>query len=479
MVWLLCCLLRACLRFGLADHAHRLFDELPFRDVVVWNAMLNGFAKLGCFDRAIQFFLQMRRESGVLEISSFTVTGVLSACTATADLQRGAAVHGMVVKSGFDHEASVCNALMDLYGKSHKVANAAALFEGMAENDKDLFSWNSMLSALQYSADHVGTMRLFARMRRAAIWPDAVTVAAVLPACAQTAALKVGREVHGYIVTSGLACDGALDVFACNALVDMYAKSGALDEACRVFDWMSQQDVASWNIMIDGYASHGRGQEALKLFRQMTEVEGLVPDEVTLLGTMSACSHSGLVEEGRGFLKRMKEEFGLDPQLEHYACVTDMLGRAGRLDEARKVVQEAGDVGAGAWRTYLAACRMHGDKERAQEAARMLMTTQESGSGGWVLLANTFGWEGSFKELEEVRGEMRRQGVQKASPGCSWIEVGGGNSGSATLMHAFVSGDKAHPEADMIYEMLHVLISWMRDCGDLSIITPLYAIECS
>jgi pentatricopeptide repeat protein len=265
-------------------------------------------------------------------------------------------------------------------------------------------------------------MRLFARMRRTALLPDAVTVAAVLPACAQTAALQVGREVHGYIVTSGLACDGALDVFACNALADMYAKSGGLDDARRVFDWTRQRDVASWNIMIDGYASHGRGQEALILFHQMIK-EGLVPDEVTLLGALSACSHSGLLEEGKGFLKRMKEEFGLEPQLEHYACVTDMLGRAGRLDEARKVIEEAGDVGAGAWRTYLAACRMHGDKERAQEAARMLMMAEESGSGGWVLLANTYGWDGNFEELEEVREEMKRQGVQKAA-GCSWVEVG-------------------------------------------------------
>jgi pentatricopeptide repeat protein len=165
--------------------------------------------------------------------------------------------------------------------------------------------------------------------------------------------------------------------------------------------------------MIDGYASHGCGQETLELFRQMTEVEGLVPDMVTLLGVLSACSHSGLVEEGKCFLKRMREEFGLEPQMEHCACVTDMLGRAGRLDEARKVVEEAGDVGAGAWRTYLAACRMHGDKERAQEAARILMSTKESGSGGWILLSDTYGLEGNFKALEEVRGEMRRQGVQK------------------------------------------------------------------
>ena len=205
--------------------------------------MVNGFVKLGCFDHATECFRKMREEGGV-EISSFTVTGILSVCTATADLGRGAAVHGLSVKSGFDKEASVCNALIDLYGKCHQVHDATMVFEGLPDTDKDLFSWNSMLSAHQYSADHTGTMRLFARMRRTALLPDAVTVAAVLPACAQTAALQVGREVHGYIVTSGLACDGALDVFACNALAGMYVKSGGLDDARRVFDWTRQRDVA-------------------------------------------------------------------------------------------------------------------------------------------------------------------------------------------------------------------------------------------
>ncbi|GJM92745.1 hypothetical protein PR202_ga09239 [Eleusine coracana subsp. coracana] len=205
-------MLRACLRFGLADHAHRLFDELTDRDVVVWNAMVNGFAKLGCFDRALECFREMR-EDGAVEISSFTVTGILSVCTATADFWRGAAIHGLLVKSAFDMEASVCNALIDLYGKCHHVENAAKVFEGIRDSDKDLYSWNSMMSALQYSADHVGTLRLFARIRRVAVWPDAVTIAGVLRACAQTAALQVGREVHGYIVTSGLGRDGSLDVF--------------------------------------------------------------------------------------------------------------------------------------------------------------------------------------------------------------------------------------------------------------------------
>lgn len=439
--------------------------------------MVNGFAKLGCFNRALECFRKMREEDWV-EISSFTFTGILSVCTATADFWQGTGIHGLLMKSGFDQEAPVCNALIDFYGKCHQVYDAARVFEGMPEIDKDLYSWNSMISALQYSADHIGMMRMFARMRRAAMWPDAVTVAAVLSACTKTAARQVGRKLHGYIVTSGLGRDGVMDVFAYNALADMYAKSGGLDEAHHVFYRMRQRDVASWNIMIDGYASHGHGQGALELFQQMTEVEGIVPDEITLLGALSACSHAGLVDEGKNFLRRMKEEFGLEPQMQHYACVTDMLGRAGRLDEARKVAEEAGHVGAGAWRTYLAACRMHGDKERAQEAARILINAEESGSGGWVLLANTYGWEGNFEALEEVRGEMRRQGVQKNAPGCSWVEVGGEDGGRGTMTHVFVSGDSGHPEAGMIYEMLHVLTGWMKECNHLSNVTPLCTIEC-
>ncbi|OAY67278.1 Pentatricopeptide repeat-containing protein [Ananas comosus] len=464
-------LVRSYLRLRLPDDAAHLFDELPRRDVVLWNALLNGLAQLGRFGPALECFRRMLG-AGVAP-SKFTVTGILSVFTATADLGSGRKVHAFAVKAAHDREASVANALVDLYGKCHELGDATEVFASIADDDRDLFSWNSMLCALHYSADNVGVLRLLAHMRRSAIWPDAVTMAAVLPACAHMAALRLGREIHGFLVTSGMFGNnggGSLDVFAANALEDMYAKSGALEDARRVFDRMPERDTASWNIMIDGYASHGRGGEALRLFDRMTAVEKLAPDAVTLLGALTACSHARMVEEGRALLRRMREEFSVEPEAEHYACAADMLGRAGRLEEAKQVAEKAGE--AGAWRAYLAACRMHGEAGMAEEAARRMLEFEGAGSGGWVLLANAYGSAGSFEGLEEVRGEMRRRGVRKAAPGCSWVEVGavgvgvdGAAAGEGRTVHVFVSGDREHPEMERIYQMLHGLVGRMRECG--------------
>ncbi|XP_072955289.1 pentatricopeptide repeat-containing protein At3g14730-like [Typha angustifolia] len=453
-------LVHSYLKMGFVEEARKVFDELPVRDVVLWNAMVNGFAQMGLFGLALEYFYMMVGE-GVVP-SKFTATGILSVFTAMADLRNGRKMHAFVTKAGHDGEAAVGNALIDLYGKCHKVGDATKVFETMVDGERDIFSWNSMLSALQYSADHVGALRLFGRMRRLGLLPDAVTMAAVLPACAHMAALRLGRRFHSYMVTSGMA--SVMDVFASNALADMYAKSGALKDARLVFDKMPQRDVASWNIMIDGYASHGRGREAVELFNRMTMAEHLVPDEVTLLGTLAACSHAGLVDEGRGLLMRMREDFGVTPGPDHYACAADMLGRAGRLDEAKEVAEAAGDAGAGAWRVYLASCRTHGEAGRAKEAAKKIgdLEQEEVGSGGWVLLANACGSGGSYGEVEEVRGEMRRRGVRKAAPGCSWVEVGAEEGGG---VHAFVSGDREHPAMEGIYEMLHRLVGRMRECG--------------
>ncbi|XP_008779853.3 pentatricopeptide repeat-containing protein At3g14730 [Phoenix dactylifera] len=444
-------LTRLYLKLGFVEDARRVFDELPERDVVLWNAMVNGFAQRGQFAMALEYYHRMVHE-GILP-SKFTVTGILSVFTSTADLKNGRKIQAFAMKVGYDSEVAVANALIDLYGKCHAVEEAAEVFESMPE--RDLFSWNSMISARQYSADHLETLRLFGRMRRAGVPPDPVTLAAVLPACSQMAAFSLGREIHGYMVATGMR-NSEGDVFVDNALMDMYAKCGALEDARRMFDGMPERDLASWNIMIDGYAAHGRGREALRLFEGMA-----APDEVTFVGVLAACSHAGLVEEGREVLRRMGAEFGVAPAAEHWACVADMLGRAGRLEEARMVAEAAGEAGAGAWRTYLAACRARGEAGRAAEAAERVVGLEPAGSGGWVLLANALGGAGRWGEVAEVRREMRRRGVRKA-PGCSWVEVAGKG------VHAFVTGDRNHPEAEGIYRALHGLIGRMRESREVS-----------
>ncbi|XP_028052791.1 pentatricopeptide repeat-containing protein At3g14730-like [Camellia sinensis] len=410
--------------------------------------MINGFAQIGQLGRALEACKKMVEEGVVL--SNFTVTGILSIFSMMGDLNNGRAIHGFAMKMGYDSGIAVLNALIDLYGKCKWVEDALKIFEMMPE--KDIFSWNSILCVQEQFGDHGGTLRFFDRMLRAGVKPDLVTVTTVLPACTHLAALMHGREIHGYMIINELEKDGDDkddDVYVKNAVMDMYVKCGSMREARLVFDMMNYKDVASWNIMIMGYGMHGFGGEALDMFYGMCEAQ-LRPDEVTFVGVLSACSHVGLVSQGQEFLVQMQSQYGVVPTIEHYTCVIDMLGRAGQLEEAYELVSampiEANPV---VWRSFLAACRLHGNATLAEVAAQQVCELEPEHSGSYVLMSNIYGAVGRYEEVSEVRYTMKQQNVKKA-PGCSWIELSDG-------VHIFVTGDRTHPEDYLIYARLNSL----------------------
>ncbi|KAF5958973.1 hypothetical protein HYC85_000182 [Camellia sinensis] len=449
-------LVHSYLKFGFTDEAHQLFEELPIRDVVLWNAMINGFAQIGQLGRALEACKKMVEEGVVL--SNFTVTGILSIFSMMGDLNNGRAIHGFAMKMGYDSGIAVLNALIDLYGKCKWVEDALKIFEMMPE--KDIFSWNSILCVQEQFGDHGGTLRFFDRMLRAGVKPDLVTVTTVLPACTHLAALMHGREIHGYMIVNELEKDGDDkddDVYVKNAVMDMYVKCGSMREARLVFDKMNYKDVASWNIMIMGYGMHGFGGEALDMFHGMCEAQ-LRPDEVTFVGVLSACSHVGLVSQGQEFLVQMQSQYGVVPTIEHYTCVIDMLGRAGQLEEAYELVSampiEANPV---VWRSFLAACRLHGNATLAEVAAQQVYELEPEHCGSYVLISNIYGAVGRYEEVSEVRYTMKQQNVKK-TPGCSWIELSDG-------VHIFVTGDRTHPEDYLIYARLNSLTIRMYEHG--------------
>ncbi|XP_057499564.1 pentatricopeptide repeat-containing protein At3g14730 [Actinidia eriantha] len=445
------------LRFGFTEDAHQVFDELPGRDVVLWNAMVNGFAQIGQFGRAMEVCRKMGEE-GVVP-SKFTVTGMLSVFTMMGDLNNGRAIHGFAIRMAHDSGVAVLNALIDMYGKCQRVEDALRIFEMMPE--KDIFSWNSILCVHEQCGDHDGTLRLFDRMLRAGVKPDLVTVTTVLPACARLAALMHGKEIHSYMIVNGLEEGGddedIDDVYVTNAVMDMYAKCGNMREARLIFDKMSYKDAASWNIMIMGYGTHGFGGEVLDLFSSMREAQ-LKPDEVTFVGVLSACSHAGLVSQGQEFLAQMQSQYGVVPTIEHYTCVIDMLGRAGQLKEAYELAAtmpiEANPV---VWRALLAACRIHGNAALAEVAAREVLELEPEHCGSYVLMSNVYGAFGRYEEVSEVRHTMRQHNVRK-TPGCSWIELSDG-------VHVFVTGDRTHSEDYLIYVVLNSLNARLYEYG--------------
>ncbi|XP_022721138.1 pentatricopeptide repeat-containing protein At3g14730 [Durio zibethinus] len=448
-------LVKCYLKFLFMEDAEKVFDELLVRDVVLWNAMVNGYAQVGQFDEALNVFRKMCLEG--IEMSSFTVTGVLSAYAMIGDVENGKAVHGVVVKMGYGSSIVVSNALIDVYGKCKCVGEALKIFKMMDE--RDIFSWNSILFVHEQCGDHEETLRLFSMMLRNGIRPDLITLTTVLPSCTRMAALMHGKEIHNYMIINGLLKDEISedidDVLINNGIMDMYAKCGSLREAHLVFDKMSHKDVASWNILIMGYGMHGYGGEALDMFSLMCESE-FKPDDVTFVGVLSACSHAGFVSVGRQILGQMKSKYGVVPTIEHYTCVVDMLGRAGQLEEAYQLaLTSPSETNAVVWRALLAACRLHGNSDIAEVAAKLVLQFEPEDSGSYVLMSNVYVAAGKYEEVLDVRNMMRQHNVRKL-PGCSWIEVKNG-------VHAFINGDQTHPRSNSIYDGLHSLTSLLHE----------------
>ncbi|XP_076956366.1 pentatricopeptide repeat-containing protein At3g14730-like [Bidens hawaiensis] len=445
------------LRFELVVDAHQVFDEMPDRDVVLWNAMINGYSQIGEFRNALQCLRKLRADGSVP--SRFTVTGILSVITVKGDLYNGKSVHGFVIKMGYFSGVAVCNALIVMYGKCKCFVDALGIFELMAV--KDIYSWNSIIGVHQQSGDHDGTLKLFDQMLKdKAFRPDLVTVTIVLPACSHLAALRRGKEIHAYMITNGLGKEDGEDRFddtyINNAILDMYGKCGCMREARLVFDHMRVKDSASWNIMIMGYAMHGFGNEALCLFNEMRE-KRLTVDEVTFVGVLSACNHAGLVKEGEEFLSQMKSTCNVSPTVEHYTCVIDMFGRAGLLNEAYGLLSEMPvEANSVVWRAFLATCRLHGDVNLAKIAARKVVDLEPEHCGSYVLMSNVYWTLGRYEEVSDVRLNMRQQNVKK-TPGCSWIEFGDG-------VHVFGTGDRTHPDEESIYGELSSLYMSMGLC---------------
>ncbi|KAL6498530.1 hypothetical protein OROHE_026627 [Orobanche hederae] len=440
-------LLHCYLKFELMGDAVQLFERLPVKDdIVLWNAMINGYVQIREFGEALMIFRRIT-ENGLVP-NRFTVTGVLSALSFAGDIYNGKLVHTFSIKMGYGSGVGVSNALIDMYGKCGHLTDALIVFDDMI--DKDIYSWNSIISVHEQCGDHGGALSLLKGMLSSGFQPDLVTITAALPACAHLAALMHGMEIHCYIITNGL--DKIVNnTYTVNAIMDMYTKCGSMREARLVFDEMKIKDVASWNIMVMGYGMHGFGNQALDTFSRMCE-SGLKPDEISFVGLLAACNHAGFVSRGRELLLEMQTGYGVSPTIEHYACVIDMLGRAGQLEEAFELISnmpiEPNQV---AWRAFLSACWFHGNADLAEVAAKRVLELEPEHCGNYVLMSNIYGASGRYNEVAELRHAMREHDVRK-SPGCSWVELGDG-------IHVFLNGDRNHPEERSVYDGLDSLIA--------------------
>eukprot|EP00257_Ricinus_communis_P018065 XP_015576663.1 pentatricopeptide repeat-containing protein DOT4, chloroplastic [Ricinus communis] len=433
---------------GDLNNAIRVFQKMGERSVVSWTSLIAGYAREGLSGEGIRLFHEMEREG--VRPDNFTVTAVLHACACSGSLEIGKDVHDYVKENNMQKDRIVCNSLMDMYAKCGSMEDANLVFLEMP--NKDIVSWNTMIGGYSKNGRPNETLHLFVAMVQE-LKPDGRTMACILPACASLAALDRGREIHGYIQRNGCFDD----LHVANALIDMYAKCGALALARLFFDMIPVKDLISWTVMIAGYGMHGFGKEAISAFYEMRQ-EGIEPDEISFISILYACSHSGLLNEGWKFFNIMQHEYHIEPKLEHYACVVDLLARTGRLSMAYKFIKSMPiEPDATIWGALLCGCRIHHDVKLAEKVAEHVFELEPENTGYYVLLSNIYTEAEKWEEVKKIRERIGRQGLKK-NPGCSWIEVKG-------KVHIFVAGDSSHPDAQNIESVLIRLRSKMKEEG--------------
>lgn len=398
-----------CSSGSMAD-ARRMFEEMPERDAVSWNTMLGGHVRVGDVGTAAQMFAAMRWSEVDVNVTALIT---LIGCG-----WQGESVHGFCVKAGLCDDVKVAAAMVGMYVREGSIECASKVFHETAR--RDLVLCNCMVDGYAKAGQIREAMDLIDGMREHGMRPSSGTLVGVLSACGASGALAAGRSVHELAEEAQLELDSTLGT----ALMDMYFKCGCPSEAAAVFEAIQDRDVKAWTAMIMGYGVNGQPGSAISLFYRMEE-DSVAPNEVTFLALLTACSHGGLVQEGKEFLETMVRRCGLSPSPEHYSCVIDLLGRAGRLREAYELIQSVSSQGdATAWRALLAACRLYGNAKLGRMVQSQLDAIGHYHPSDAILLSNTYASEGRWDEIAQVRdSEAQKISVERKDAGCSSIIV--------------------------------------------------------
>ncbi|KAL6641402.1 hypothetical protein ACP70R_019583 [Stipagrostis hirtigluma subsp. patula] len=429
--------------------AYLIFQEMEQRDSVSWNAIIAALEQNECYEDTITHFNEMLRSG--MEPDDFTYGSVLKACASLQSLKYGLMVHDKVIKSGLGLDAFVASTVVDMYCKCGMITEAQKLHDKVGR--QELVSWNAIISGFSLSKQSEEAQKFFSEMLETGLKPDHFTYATVLDTCANLATIELGKQIHGQIIKQEMLGDEYIS----STLVDMYAKCGNMPDSLLMFEKAQKRDFVSWNAMICGYALHGQGLEALQMFERMQK-ENVMPNHATFVAVLRACSHVGLLDDGCRYFHLMTTRYKLDPQLEHFACMVDILGRLKGPQEALKFISSMPfEADAVIWKTLLSICKIRQDVEVAELAAGNVLRLDPDDSSVYILLSNVYAESGKWVDVSRTR-RLMRQGHLKKEPGCSWIEV-------QSEMHGFLVGDKVHPRSRELYEMLNDLIGEMKLSG--------------
>nr|DAD48547.1 TPA_asm: hypothetical protein HUJ06_018484 [Nelumbo nucifera] len=435
---------------GVLADACRVFDEMPCKDEVSWTAMIDGYTKNGNFEEALLSFKKMSGEGVTIDQHVFCST--LGSCGALKASKIGMSLHSSIVKLGFESEIFVGNALTDMYSKAGDMESALSVF-GLDSEHMNVVSCTSLIDGYVETNQTDKALSIFIELKKQGIEPNEFTFSSLIKACSSQAALDQGTQLHAQVIKTHFE----KDPFVSSVLVDMYGKCGLLDYSVQVFDEITHPTEIAWNSLLGVFAQHGLGQEAIRIFGSMV-YRGIKPNEITFISLLTGCSHAGLVDEGLYYFHSMDKTYGIKPRQEHYSCVIDLLGRAGRLKEAEDFINSMPfEPNAFGWCSFLGACRTHGDRERGELAAEKLMKLEPENSGTHVLLSNIYAAAGQWEDVRSVR-KMMRGGKVKKLPGYSWVDIG-------NKTHVFGAEDWSHPQMKEIYEKLVNLLNQIQEAG--------------
>lgn len=436
---------------GDVDMACKVYNQSRMIDVVLCTAMISGYVLNGMARDGLEILRQLLLNK--LCPNYVTLASILPACADLTAFKIGKELHGYIIKNNLDQICLVASAIMDMYAKCGRLDLAYQIFIRIC--DKDSICWNSMITSCTQNGKPEMAIDFFRQMGMGGFKYDCVSVSTALSACASLTALHYGKEIHSVMIKSSLLSD----LFAESALIDMYSKCGYLNFAQCVFDMMPEKNDVAWNSIIAAYGNHGCHKESIELFNKMLG-SGIQPDHVTFITILSACGHAGEVDDGIHYFSCMTEEYSIPTRIEHYACMVDLFGRAGRLHDAFEIIQSMPFLpDAGVWGTLLGACRNHGNIELAEVASRHLLPLDPQNSGYYVLLSNMHANAGQWASARKIRNLMKERGVEKV-PGYSWIEINNNT-------HLFYAADESHPQSAQIYLILNTLLVELKREGYL------------
>ncbi|XP_022998145.1 pentatricopeptide repeat-containing protein At4g14050, mitochondrial [Cucurbita maxima] len=467
---------------GLIPQALQLFDEMPHRDHVSWASILTAHNRAILPRRTLSMLSIMFTHDG-LQPDHFVFACIVSACASLGYLRLGKQVHARFMLSSFCDDEVVKSSLIDMYAKCGMPDDARAVFDSISFKNsvswtamisgyaksgrksdaielfqrvpvRNLFSWTALISGLIQSGNGIYSFSLFNEMRREGIdVVDPLVFSSVVGACANLALLELGKQIHGLVIALGFeSC-----LFISNALVDMYAKCSDILAAKDIFYKMPRKDVISWTSIIVGTAQHGKAEEALSLYDEMV-LSGIKPNEVTFVGLLYACSHVGLVTKGRELFRSMTADYKINPSLQHYTCLLDLLSRSGHLEEAENLLNKMPfKPDEPTWASLLSACKRHNNMEMGVRIADHVLDLKPEDPSTYILLSNVYAGAEMWDSVSKVRRLMSCMEVRK-EPGYSSIDFGK----ESQVFHA---GETNHPMKEEIFHLLKDLDAGMRRRG--------------